>query len=94
METSCGKISDKDRDEIKQLFQRKLALGELFQSLTKMETSKSSALYEKIVMDMGETAFSFSRWWEQTARRYKWPSNPTGNWRLDFDSCEVFLVEV
>lgn len=92
-EISCGKVTPKERDEIKNLFQRRLALTELFGSLTKLDGSASEKLYEKIVIDLGKTSSDFHNWWEKKAKQYEWKSINGGNWRIDFDTCEVFLVE-
>jgi CXXX repeat modification system protein len=91
-ETSCGKISAAERDEIKGLFQRKLALGELFQSLAKMEPKFRDEMYDKALTDMGETAQKFQEWWEVKAREHQWKSINGASWRVDFETCEVFLV--
>jgi CXXX repeat modification system protein len=92
METSCGKVTAEERDEIKRLFHRKVALGELFQAIGKMDPKQMDALYEKAIADMGETTMTFQAWWEATAKRYGWKSINGANWRIDFDTCEVFLV--
>lgn len=92
-ETSCGKVSAEERDEIKRLFQRKLALTELFQALAKMEPQQIEALYEKALQDMGETTQQFQGWWDATARKHGWKAVNGANWRIDFDTCEVFLVQ-
>lgn len=93
METSCGKVSPEERDEIKRLFQRKLALAELFQAVAKMDPTKMEAFYEKALLDMGETTQKFQSWWETAARRHGWKAIMGANWRIDFDTCEVFLVQ-
>lgn len=93
METSCGKVSPEERDEIKRLFQRKLALTELFQALAKMDPKMMEALYEKAILDMGETSQKFQSWWETTASTHGWKAVNGANWRIDFETCEVFLVQ-
>ena len=93
MDKSCGKVSEEDRDEIKRLFQRKSALSELFLVLTKADGAKLIDMYDKILADMGEATFQFHSWWEKMAKRYKWEAVEGANWRIDFDTCEVFLVQ-
>lgn len=91
-EISCGKVSADERDEIRRLFQRKNALVELFGSLGRLDDTVSTKLYEKIVADMGVTSSEFHAWWERKAREHAWQFANGGNWRIDFDTCEVFLV--
>jgi len=92
VETSCGLVTADERDEIRRLFQRKIALGELFQAISKMEPQVMDRLYEKVLLDLGETASKFHSWWDTKARQYKWKTIEGANWRIDFDTCEVFLV--
>lgn len=91
-EVSCGKVTVEERDEIRSLFQRKNALTELFGSLAKLEEGVAAKLYEKLVVDMGRTATEFHAWWERKSQQYAWQSAEGANWRIDFDTCEVFLV--
>lgn len=91
-ETPCGRVSAEERDEIKALFERKMGLAEVFQALAKMEPEARDQMYDKAVSDMGETSRKFHTWWERTAKKHNWEAVAGGSWRIDFDSCEVFLV--
>lgn len=84
-----GNVSVEERDEIKQLFERRNGLNELARILT----ADNSELYEKLVKDMGETGAKFQDWWERMARKYQWETVENGNWEINFDSCDIFLVE-
>ncbi len=84
-----GNVSVEERDEIKRLFERRNGLNELARILT----ADNSELYEKLVKDMGETGAKFQDWWERMARKYQWESVENGNWEINFDSCDIFLVE-
>ncbi|MCC6751390.1 MAG: CXXX repeat peptide modification system protein [Deltaproteobacteria bacterium] len=88
-----GRVSPEERDEVRELFQRKTALGELFLALGKMdaETLAKSPLYEKAVRDMGGVSVRFQQWWEGMARKYGWEGKDGGNWSIDFDSCDIYL---
>lgn len=89
---SCGKVTTEERDEIKKLFQRKNALMELFVGLAKLEDAALTRLYEKVVVDMGKTAADFHDWWNRKAKEHTWAAAEGASWRIDFDTCEVFLV--
>jgi CXXX repeat modification system protein len=93
METSCGKVTEAERDEIRRLFQRKLALTELFQALAKMDSAAMERLYERALADMGKVSDEFHSWWNATAKKYSWPAANGGSWRIDFVTCEVHLVQ-
>lgn len=84
-----GSVTAEERDEIQALFERRNGLSEL----AKIVTAHDNELYEKLVRDMGETGTRFQQWWERMGRQYHWESVEGGNWEINFDTCEIFLVE-
>lgn len=83
-----GQVTPEERDEIQTLFERRNGLNEL----AKILTSENSELYEKLVKDMGETSTKFQNWWNRMSHKYEWESKDNGNWEIDFDTCNIFLV--
>ena len=83
-----GQVTPEERDEIQKLFERRNGLTEL----AKILTADNGELYEKLVKDMGETGTRFQQWWDSKAKQYAWESHPKGNWEINFDTCEIFLV--
>lgn len=84
-----GSVTEQEKNEIQSLFERRNGLNELAMILT----AENDALYEKLVKDMGETGVKFQGWWDRMAQKYQWESTPNGNWEINFDTCEIFLVE-
>lgn len=91
-EKSVGKVAAVERDEIEKLYQRKMALAELFRTLGKSELEVMERLYDKALTDLGSTSAAFQAWWDKTARKYGWTAAEGASWRIDFATCEVFLV--
>ena len=83
-----GQVTPEERNEIQTLFERRNGLNEL----AKILTSDNTELYEKLVKDMGETSTRFQSWWTRMSQKYQWKSSENGNWEINFDTCEVFLV--
>ena len=83
-----GQVTPEERTEIQHLFERKNGLNEL----AKILTPENDALYQKLVKDMGETGTKFQGWWDRMAQKYQWESVENGNWEINFDTCEIFLV--
>jgi len=83
-----GQVTPEERDEIQTLFERRNGLNEL----AKILTSDNAQLYEKLVKDMGETSTKFQNWWNRMSMKYQWESKENGNWEINFDTCEIFLV--
>lgn len=84
-----GQVTPQERDEIKRLYERRNGLNEL----AKILTADNTELYEKLVADLGTTSTKFQDWWSEAAARYGWESVEGGNWQINFDTCEIFLVE-
>ena len=83
-----GQVTPEERQEIQTLFERRNGLNEL----AKILTADNAGLYEKLVKDMGETGTKFQNWWDRMADKYQWESAENGNWEINFDTCEIFLV--
>lgn len=88
MKKLVGQVTPEEKNEIQTLFERRNGLNEL----AKILTADNSDLYEKLVKDMGETGSKFQGWWDRMSQKYHWESVPEGNWEINFDTCEIFLV--
>ena len=89
MKKNIGQVTNEERTEIQKLFERRNGLNEL----AKILTVENEALYEKLVMDMGETEMQFQQWWDKMAQKYQWESVEGCNWELDFDTCNIYLTD-
>ena len=83
-----GQVTPEERNEIQTLFERRNGLNEL----SKILTVENEALYEKLVKDLGETGAKFQNWWNRMGQKYNWESVEGGNWEIDFDTCNIYLV--
>lgn len=83
-----GQVTPEEKEEILALFERRNGLNEL----AKIVTADNTELYEKLVKDLGETGIKFQSWWDRMAAKYQWESIEGGNWEVNFDTCEIFLV--
>ena len=83
-----GQVTREEKDEILVLFERRNGLNEL----AKIVTTDNTDLYEKLVKDLGETGTKFQQWWDSMADRYQWESEEGGNWEINFETCEIYLV--
>ena len=85
---AVGMVTPEERDEIQALFERRNGLNEL----AKIVTADNSELYEKLVTDLGSTGTKFQSWWDRMSDKYQWESVEGGNWEINFDTCEIYLV--
>lgn len=90
MKKKVGKVTVDEKDEIQRLFERRNGLNEL----AKILTADNENLYEKLVKDMGETGVRFQNWWDRMAEKYQWEFVENGNWEINFETCDIYLVTV
>ncbi len=83
-----GQVTPEEKNEILNLFERRNGLNEL----SKILTADNAELYEKLVKDLGETGTKFQDWWNRMAEKYQWESAENGNWEINFEKCEIYLV--
>ncbi|MBR3522235.1 MAG: CXXX repeat peptide modification system protein [Prevotella sp.] len=83
-----GQVTPEEKNEILTLFERRNGLNEL----AKILTADNAELYEKLVKDLGETGTKFQDWWNRMAEKYQWESADNGNWEINFETCEIYLV--
>lgn len=83
-----GNVSPEERDEIQRLFKRHSGLTDL----AKIISADNVELYDKIVNDLGETNIAYKDWWKKVGEKYNWESNDYGKWKIDFETCEIFLI--
>lgn len=83
-----GQVAVEEKNEIQTLFERRNGLNEL----AKIVTAENTELYERLVKDLGETGTKFQNWWDRMAGKYQWESSENGNWEINFETNEIFLV--
>lgn len=88
MKKLVGQVTVEEKNAIQMLFERRNGLVEL----GKILTADNAELYEKLVKDMGETGTKFQQWWDTMAQKYQWESTEGGNWEINFETCEIYLV--
>lgn len=80
------KLSEDEKKEILNLFEKKVAL----ENLSKVIEPENEKLYNKLISDYGKTVTEFQNWWTKTSTKYTWEGK---SWRIDFDTNEVILQE-
>ena len=88
MKKLVGQVTPEEKNEIQTLFERRNGLNEL----AKILTADNTDLYEKLVKDLGETGSKFQNWRDTMAKKYQWEGTENGNWEINFETCEIFLV--
>lgn len=87
MKKKIGSVTEKEKNEIQTLFERKNGLAEL----AKIIDGKNDALYQRLVKDMGENSILFQKWWDEKAQKYGWKGSTNGHWEINFETNEIFL---
>ena len=90
MKKKVGQVTTEEKNEIQILFERRNGLNEL----AKILTAENDVLYEKLVKDLGETSIKFQAWWNHMSEKYQWEGTEKGNWEINFETCEIYLIEI
>lgn len=88
MKKLVGKVTEEEKNEILSLFERRNGLNEL----AKILMVEHETLYEKLVRDLVNTGLKFQKWWDIMAAKYQWESHENGNWEINFETCEIYLI--
>jgi CXXX repeat modification system protein len=88
-----GTVTAEERDVIKQLYERKNGLVELFKSITDIDREETNKLYDKLVRDMADTSAKYQGWFDAMSKKNKWENIPGCNWEINFETREVFLTK-
>ena len=82
-----GVLAGEDKEEIQNLFEKKLAL----ENLVKIIDADNQKIYDKLVTDYGRTLRQFQAWWMINSQKYKWEGQ---NWSIDFETSEVISNDI
>lgn len=83
-----GWVSADERDEINTLFERLNSLHEL----SLIVNSDDKELYDKMQNDQKITKEKFDQWWQKMAKMYNWEASEHGNWEINFETREIYLI--
>ncbi|MGV8135994.1 MAG: CXXX repeat peptide modification system protein [Mangrovibacterium sp.] len=90
MKRLVGNVTETEKSEIQNLYERKNALQELF----KIVDIKNEQLYNKVIEDMGKTSGKFQKWWDDKSKLYGWESSPDSSWEIDFSDGSIYLTNI
>jgi CXXX repeat modification system protein len=96
METKklLGIITETETEDLRRLYERKLALHELIPSLDSgfLSNEQKDELYEKVLIDIEKTNSLFDSRRNEILLKNKWILTENGKWIIDFDTNEIFLL--
>lgn len=89
-----GSVTEQEKKDMLRLYERKLALQELVITLPTqcLDQDSKDELYDRIMIDMGTNKLKFDKWWAEMAQKYGWMALPNGQWNIDFETNEIYLV--
>lgn len=85
---TVGRVTEEEKNEIQALFERRNGLNEL----AKILSPDNAELYERLVIDLGETTTKFQQWWDDMSSKYQWEATENGNWEINFQTNEIILI--
>ncbi|PXX74498.1 CXXX repeat peptide modification system protein [Dielma fastidiosa] len=80
-----GQVTEEEKNEILELFERKTGL----ENLVNIIDPTNAVLYDKLVKDYGEITIQFNDWWNTKKKDYNWPDSIM---RIDFKTNEIIEI--
>lgn len=95
LKEKVGLVSEEEKNEIKAIFQRRLALKELLMTINNpsLPEADKDDLYRRIVDDLTKNRELHEKWWKEMPLKYHWKWDENSFWSIDFDTNEIFLVQ-
>lgn len=92
MRKKVGQISEAEKLEIQQLFNKKRSLEELFRVILSGGIPvKNEDIYNKLVDEYTVVTAKFQDWWDRSSLKYNWEGREKGTWQVDFDTNDIYL---
>lgn len=85
MSNVVGTLNNEEREEIEDLYEKKIAL----ENLIKIIDVSNETLYSKLIKDYGNTVKLFQNWWVVTSCKHNWEGK---TWTINFDNNEVLTL--
>lgn len=83
---NVGVVTEKEKQEIQDIYERKVAL----ESLLNIIDSDKDYVYNKLINDYSSTLFKFNKWWDDMANKYQWIGS---QFQIDFSTNEIFNLK-
>lgn len=87
MQKYVGTVNEKERNDILNLFEKRVALKNLGIIISQMD-EESRTRFQK---DSEETTQEFNQWWDNMSQKYKFEKDDSGYWSIDFETGQVVL---
>lgn len=82
-----GKVTDQEKEEIKELFEKKAAL----ESLKNLNLNETVSM--RVDDDLDSVKLLMQDWWQKYAQKYNWKGMGSNkNWEISFSTGEILLV--
>lgn len=88
MEKIVGKVTEKEKTDMIDICEVKVALDNLEKIIEKDQTT----LVESISEERSIANDRYNTWWDNIRENYHFEGDEKGYWRLDFQTGEILLV--
>jgi len=90
-----GIVTEKEKNEVMVLFERKIGIEELTATLENdlISIEKKEIMQDKMISELGKVKLNLQAWWGRMYEKYNWKSVEGYRWNIDFQSCEIFLTK-
>lgn len=80
--------TEEEKQKIKDIYEKKSALENLFKII-----NKENEIYDTVLEDYIKTSKEFSAWWDEMIKKYNCNIKLVNNLVIDFDTNEIWFDE-
>lgn len=84
MKKIIGQVTYEEKEQIRILFEKRVALENLL-------LIDAKEVQNKIMMDLHQINNKMQNWWNQMGLKYQWPGEENAHWEIDFNTKEIVL---
>ena len=93
MKELVGTVTEEEKNEMLDLYERKMGLDELPNSLESVVLSQETKkiVQEKIMIESKKVKADAQAWWDKMHKKYNWKSKEGKDWHINFETGEIFF---
>ncbi len=93
MKELIGTVTEEEKNEMLELYERKMGLEELPSSLDSVVLSQETKkiVQEKITIESEKIKTEAQSWWNKMYEKYHWEKQEGKDWHINFETGEIFF---
>ncbi len=93
MKELIGTVTEEERNDMRELYEKKMGLDDLPRSLESVVLSQETKkiIYEKIMIESQKIKTDAQAWLNKMYEKYHWKKEEVKDWHVNFETGELFF---